>query len=159
KTGGKRDQPLQAPKRLTVKSLFAWYFEQQTPGGKEENSLSTEHVHEKHLCRILGANTSLAEIIGDTLQEYVNKRASERWHGKPIAPDTIWKELSTLQLAWNRAVRQKVYAGETCPTGDVQLPKSKEKPHFQTWEEIEQAIASTPKMEDDGRKELWDSLF
>jgi hypothetical protein len=98
KTGGKRGQAFEAPKRFAVKDLFGWYFEKQPPRGKEVNTLSTEHTHEKHLCRILGANSALSEINGDVLQDYVNTRAKEKWHGELIAPDTIKKELSTLSV-------------------------------------------------------------
>jgi integrase len=45
-----------------------------------------------------------------------------------------------------------------CPTDGLKYPKKKQKPPFQTWEQIERAIGRGG-MTDEEKKELWDSLF
>lgn len=152
KTGGKREQKVRLDDELNLEGLFAWYFAQVPEGGKEPKTLSTEHVHERHFLRILGKRRLLSTLTAEDFQKYINKRAGERRHKKPIGSETIGKEMKTLQMVWNRAVKMG-RLGTKAPTDGLIYPKRKEKPPFQTWEEIERNIARG-----EPAREQWDSL-
>src|SRR5438309_684151 len=121
---------------MTLEDLFHWYFGNQTEGAKEANTLGTERLHSRHLLRLLGTGRTLSSIKGQDLQEgYVNRRAVEKWHKKPIRPETIKKEIDTLAMIWRRAA--KVGLVETQPpTSGFTYPKGREKRPFQTWSEL-----------------------
>jgi hypothetical protein len=160
KTDGQREQKLQLQTGLTLEGLFLWYFGSLPEGAKESKTFKVEIIHSNHCKRLLGANTELDAITGQDLQEkYINRRATEDYYGRPIHPDTIEKELDTLQMVWNRASRNRVPGvHHECPSGFLKYPKKKVKPPFQTWEQIEQAI-SRGGLSDLQVRELWDSLF
>jgi integrase len=160
KTDGKREEKPQVQAGMTLQGLFEWYFKNLPEGAKESKTCKVETIHTNHVKRLLGPRRDLNTITGQELQEgYVNKRAGETWHKKPIRSQTIQKEIETLRMVWNRAYRQKV-GGVLCecPSGGMKYPKKKAKPPFQTWGQIEQTIArgGLSKAEE---KELWDSLF
>jgi integrase len=158
RSDGKLNQKPTASKVYTLRNLFEAYFEQQTAGSKEENTLKTERIHKDHLLRILGGAKALNTFAGADVQTYINERATRKWRGKKIQPETIKKEVNTLQMVWNRAEK---LLGVTLPGSlfeDLTFPKAKEKPSFQTWQEIEQTI-DRGNLEKDRQRELWDSLF
>src|SRR5262245_16072139 len=105
KPSGKREQKVRLDEVLTLESLFKWYFSQVPDGAKEPKTLSTEHVHKRHFLRILGKKRLLSTFTAEDFQMYINRRAGERHHQKPIRPETIVKEMKTLQMVWNRAVK------------------------------------------------------
>src|SRR5262249_16035785 len=45
-TDGKLKHKLQVERDFTASDLFTAYFEKQTEGAKEENTIQTEHLHE-----------------------------------------------------------------------------------------------------------------
>jgi integrase len=161
KTDGRRTQKPELPKVMTLEGLESWYFEHQVTGGKDQTTLRIERIHFEHFKRLLLPRTPLSTITGQVLQEkYINTRAKEKWAGKLTAADTIRKEINTLRMAWNRAHRLSV-AGVLgrCPTGDLNYPKTREKPPFQTWDQIKRVIARTPQLSDAERRALWEGLF
>ena len=93
-------------------------------------------------------------IVGDS-QRYVDRRCRERWRSKPISPETVEKEIRTLRLIWNWAVRQGILKGPA-PIKGVELPKLDEKPPFMTWTEIERRIERGG-MTDEEEQGLWAS--
>jgi integrase len=142
---------------MTFGGLWEWYFANQTAGAKEANTLATEGTHRRHFLRVLPARKPLSAVIPADIQGYVNARAAEKWHGRPISSDTIAKEVATLRMVWGRAAK----LGLAPPVPDLDglaYPKSREKVPFQTWAEIEAKLAA-------GRwtaaqaKEQWDSLY
>lgn len=70
---------------------------------------------------------------------------------------TIKKEIVTLRGLWNWAVQRDKLQGRF-PSNGVRLPKSAEKPPFQTWDEIERQIARGGLSEAE-QADLWDCLF
>jgi integrase len=160
KTGGKRAEKPRAYEQLTLKGLFDHYFPSLPEGAKESKTRKVEKIHAAHVTRLLGASRELSSVTGQDLQErYVNRRAAEKHHGRPIKRETIKKELDTLRMVWNRAYRQGV-SGVTCPfpAGKLTFPKTKTKEPFRTWNQIEQAVRRGGLTEDDAR-ELWRSVF
>lgn len=161
KTDGKRNKKLVLANSLSLKGLFDWYFSSLPDGAKVTKTGKVETIHANHFKRLLGDRTELSAITGQDLQErYVNKRAKEEGrYGRRIDADTIKKEIGTLRMVWNRGYRQKV-AGilDCCPCADLQYPKDRQKPSFQTWEQIQKTIARGGLSEADV-KEIWDSLF
>jgi integrase len=161
KSDGKRTNKLVIASSLTIQGLFRWYFDSLPEGTKVKKTGKVETIHANHFKRLLGAKTELSAITGQDLQEkYVNKRAKEKGrYGQRIDPSTIKKEICTFRMAWNRGYRQKVSGIHgPCPCVDLQYPKDRQKPPFQTRDQIEKTIARGGLSEADV-KEIWDSLF
>lgn len=138
----------------TIGGIFETYRATLTPGSKEANSMETEAVHARHFKRVLGADLPFASLGVDTLQKYADKRSREG-----VVRDTIKKELATLRVVWRWAFQRKhVPTPPVWKMADLTLPKSHEKPPFQTWAQI------TRKIERGGlmpakENELWESLW
>jgi integrase len=146
-----------ARKSLSLGSLLKDY-RKGSKVGKEESTRSTERVHIKHLLRHLGRRTRLQDIP-ERLQHYVNSRSAERGRsGEPIGHLTIKKELGTLSSIWNKwALRAKLVA-VPLTLRNLEYPKKRDKPPFQTWAQIERRIQAS-NLQPDERAELWDALF
>jgi integrase len=160
KTNGQREQKLQAPVHMTLGGLFDWYFASLPEGSKDSKTIKVLTVHANHFKRLLKPTTELAAITGQVLQtEYVNNRVKEKRYGKPISSQTIKKEIDTLRMVWNQAFRKKApgVAGP-CPCADLVYPPRKDPAPFQTWAQIEEAIAGGEWTEDQ-KREQWNSLF
>jgi integrase len=155
---GKLNSKPRAEKPMTLDDLFRWYFDNQTEGAKEAITVRTERLHSRHFLRLLGKSRTLSSIKGQDLQEgYVNCRATEKWHNRPIRPETIKKEIDTLGMIWRRAAKLGLVDTQP-PTSGLTYPKGREKRPFQTWSEIERTIARgglTPAQV----REHWDALF
>jgi integrase len=158
KTGGKRAHKLEAHSVVTLADLFVWYFGSQPEGGKGQKSLSTTHVHERHFLRILGKKRNVATMTGADVQDYINKRAGESKHGRRIKRETIGKEVGTLRSVWSRAFKQGKVSVLPPNADGLQYPRGKERPSFQTWEEIEHAIAEG-NLSQEEQRERWDCLY
>jgi integrase len=144
-------------KPLNLKQFFE-EFKNGRPPGKEKSTVYTEDIHINHLLRILGERTRIVEVPSK-LQDYVNARAQEQGHrGKPVSQVTIKKELGTLSSVWNRWGLRKKLVPAPLSLQDLEYPKLKEKPPFQTWEQIERKIARG-KLTVKEQEELWNALF
>lgn len=154
---GKRTGKPSVSSVRTLGQLFDTYEAQFTEGAKESNTRRVEKIHAGHLKRLIGTNTALGSIKTGTLQEYLNARAKETWHKKPIRPQTIKKELDTLRTIWSWAKRMG-YVATAAPTQGLTYPRRKEKPPFQTWSEIE-AAANRGGLSKSEKRELWDALY
>lgn len=141
----------------TLAQLFDRYEEHFTAGAKEERTRETERLHMSHLKRLLGEKTAIIAISTAELQAYVNRRAAETYHGRVIRPETVKKEVSTLQTIWNWGKRNG-HVPVPYPSGALDYPKGKEKPPFRTYDQIE-AIVGRGKFSKHELKELWDGLF
>jgi integrase len=141
----------------TVGDLFALYQTHLTPGAKEENTRRCEAIHLRHLTRVLGGGLALAEVTTAAVQRYVDVRTAEKYHGKPINPVTVRKEVATLVTVWNWGHRRGHAAG-ACPTKGVTFPKGKEKPPFRTYDQVT-AIVSRGGITKTEARSLWDGLF
>jgi integrase len=160
KTDGKRETKPQLESVVTLEDLFRRYFEGLLDDARGRKTFKTETIHANHLKRLLGRKTELNAITGQVLQEkYINNRAREDHYGKPIQPHTIEKELDTLRMVWNRAFRNRVPGVQSAfPKYDLKLPEKKQKPPFQTWQEIQRAV-SRGGLSEVEIKDFWDSAF
>ena len=161
RSDGQRTEKPKTERGLTLSGLFAWDRAMRPPGSKDDSSLKTEGIHERHFLRLLREKTELNSVTGPTLQtSYVNQRLREpgKRPGTTVSPDTVQKEIATLQMVWNRAFRSKTGVNVECPTGELTYPKPRQKPPFQTRDQIEQRIArgGLTKVETD---ELWECMF
>jgi len=155
---GKLSQKVVVQKAATLGDLFDLYQKKLTQGAKETNTRRIEKVHANHLLRLLGPTTHLTALKTRDLQEgYVEKRAKETWKNRRIKPQTIKKEIETLQAVWSWG-RNQGYATGAAPTQGLTYPKEKEKPPFQTWEQIE-SIVKRGGLSAEAETELWNSLF
>jgi integrase len=162
-TGGKvqkRPQPVAdllqpgPPPVPTIGSIFETYSETLTPGSKEACSIETEEVHGRHFKRVLGADRPFDALAIDQLQRYIDKRA-----GEGVVRDTIRKELTTLRVVWGWAYKRRhVTTSPAWKLSDLTFPKSREKPPFQTWDQILRRVerGSLPPKQ---QAELWESLW
>lgn len=85
-----------------------------------------------YLSRLLGASTALVSITSAVLQSYVNRRLAEKYHGRVIRPETVKKEVTTLQTVWNWGKRNG-QVPSPFPSSSLDDPKGKEKPPFRTF--------------------------
>jgi integrase len=92
------------------------------------------------------------------LQKYVVTRSNESGtRSRKIKSGTIRKELVTFGQLW-RFAKANNWAGEDYDRKAIKLPKTTEKPPFQTWEEIETKIKAGGLSEAEV-SDLWDCLF
>src|SRR5262249_52902817 len=122
---GKLNAPPEVQRPVNLQQFFD-QFKEGRPPGKEQNTNYTEDIHIKHLLRILGERTRIAEVPGK-LQDYVTARALEAGHrGRPVSQVTIKKELGTLSSVWNRWALRKKLVPAPLSLKDLAYPKGKE---------------------------------
>jgi integrase len=137
---------------MTLGEFFQRY-QSNRPPGKETNTSYTESIHIKHLLRLLAENTPLSEIP-IRAQSYATARYAEKTRtGNPISHVTIKKELGTLSSIWNQWGINEGIVTAPLSFKRVQLPKRKQQPRFQTWDEVMR------KSKGDLTSELWESVF
>lgn len=144
-------------KPITLGELLDRYETQFTAGAKEANTRANERVHFGHLRRLIGANTPVPGVTSGVIQRYVDARSVEQFRDKPIKPQTVRKEIGTLQSVLSWAAHREIVAA-TFSTRRVVFPKGCEKHPFRTYDEIAAVVARgglTPQAE----RELWDGLF
>ena len=149
-------KPIKA-KSLGLTAFHDTYKEKLPAGRKEASTLDGEEIHLKHLKRHLGPSRKVQTITKSDLQNYVSSRLKEEYHGKPIQPDTVRKELVTFRMLWNWGVEEGLLVGPS-PTKHVALPLTDEKPPFMTRQEIEAIIARGGLTEDDESR-LWEAVY
>jgi integrase len=156
-SGGKLGEKPSVQDVLTLEMLFARYEEQMPPGTMEENSLGTFRLHKRHLLRILGGKEPAPGLKTADLQAYVNKRAREKYRGRPIKHKTIQKEVATFRAVWNWGELHELLAGPA-PVRGLKYEKGEPRPPFMTWGEIEGRI-SRGGLDAKQTEELWECLF
>ncbi len=143
---------------VNLKTAAEQYLKSYPAGSKESQTLKTEEVHLNNFARVFGGSTSLDSIQSDDIRRYIDVRLAEKGNrGGTIKPDTVRKELQTFRLAWSYAKRRGNVAKD-CPVNDVDRPKRRQKPPFQTWEQIE-SIISRGGITNEQAAELWDGLY
>jgi integrase len=159
-TGGKVQRPIEKvepeppPPVATLAVVLDVYFDTLTKGSKATSSLVTERVHAKHFKRLIGAGFRFDAISLAVAQKYVDKRAKEG-----VVRETLKKELGTLRVVWNWASKRKhVPSPPSWKPDELTLPKGRQKPPFQTWEQIERRV-SRGDLDDDARAEMWECLW
>jgi integrase len=137
-----------------LKKVLDIYAETLTPGSKEANTIETEAIHRRHFIRLLGENAAFDAFELDALQSYVDRRAREG-----VGRETIRKELSTLRVIWGWAHKRGYVASPlSWKMGDLTLPKSDERPQFQTWEQITRKIERAG-LSKSQQAESWECLW
>lgn len=137
---------------ITLGSMLQQFFESIPPDSLEETTSKTMQIHRRHLIRVLKTSLPVRELSGEHLQQYVNKRATERTRfiadkTKPkakqtrtqVSATTIRKEIKTLGTIWRWAISAQI-VDHPFPCRGIRWPKTDEKPPFQTWSEIERQI-------------------
>jgi integrase len=148
RSGGRISGEYAVPVAITLGEASDKYFADIPPGAKEKSSIDTERLHAKHLKEILRSSTALEAIGVDKLQSYINRRTK-----KSVAPYTIQKELGTYHQIWCHAKARNLVAADYPQKKALRFPKSPEKPPFQTFDQIEKAIAGG------AEEKLWEALF
>ena len=155
---GKVSQKLTPKKVVTLENLMTAYFDSLPAGAVEESTIQGMRIHERHLCRLLGETFAIQSLTPADLQRYVDARSREPGiRGRKVTATTIKKALVTLKTAWNWAVKVGLLHGKF-PNDGLRYAKSKERPVFQTWEEIERQIKRGGLSEVE-QADLWDCLF
>lgn len=154
---GKLNQRPEATKRITLGEFFEQY-QVNRPPGKEGNTTYTEDIHVAHILRLLGTKIPLAEVP-EKIQEYVTLRSQEKNRsGDPISQTTVKKELGSLTAIWNKWALQQKIVSFPLTLRNISYSKKKEKPPFQTWEQIERRIARG-NLSQEQQDELWNCLY
>ena len=154
----------------TIRQLFKKFFGALPEGSLENSTLTTMRVHQRHLEREIGANKSLSSLAHADLQFYVNQRSKQDSQfiqvkatddkpakRKKVTAATIRKEIVTLNSIWIWA-RDNDFVDRPLPKKGLKYKKGKEKPPFQTWQEIERKI-QLDGLSDCEADELWHCLY
>ena len=113
----------------------------------EANTVVTIELHFRHIVACLKESFPVATLTLADLQKYVTGRENK------VQPGTIKMELISLRTAWNWGAAFGLVEGKF-PNKGLRFPKSKEKPPFMTWDEVERRAA-----QGGNAKELWDCLY
>jgi integrase len=146
-----------AQRVLTLADLFNEYEAKFPAGVKEASTASTERIHRNHLLRLLDGKTAVQTMTTATIQGYIERRSQEAWRGKRIKAQTVKKEVETLRAIWNWAVEMALLTGLS-PIKGARHGKNKERPPFQTWDEIERTITRGGLTAEE-QEGLWECLF
>ncbi|MEM8671637.1 MAG: hypothetical protein AAGG48_29225 [Planctomycetota bacterium] len=136
----------------TLTQLFSRFFEELPENSLESSTITTMKVHQRHLERSLGKRFVVQSLTHDDLQKYATKRFRQKTRRGTVSGDTIKKEIVTLRTVWKWEADAGLLQGEF-PKQRLRLPKAKELPSFQTWDEIERQIAQG------ASSELWEALY
>jgi len=155
---GKLQEPVSAPKPVTLTELFSRYRTELPAGFLEDNSRRTVEIHLNHLARLFGKTLPLSQIRTQTLQTYIDRRSREQnRRGRRISPTTIRKEMTTFSSVWNwGSVRS--YVDCQFSNRGLKYPKSTDKPPFQSWDQIERRVERGG-LDEAQIKDLWDALY
>lgn len=154
---GRRNAPASERRPLTLGELFEAFQKQRVPGVKEASTIKTEELHMRHLQRVLKKSNFVQAIKTPDLQAYVIRRLDEKCGTRPIASETVRKELATLRVIWNWAVRQELL-DRPAPVIGLQYPKRDERHPYRTWGEVT-SILARGQLSQAEERELWESLY
>jgi integrase len=140
------DKPVTIRRELTLGELRDRYLDTHCRSLKA-NRVVTIELHFRHVVACLKETFPVAGLTLSDLQRYVTGR-----EGK-VQPGTIKMELISLRTAWNWGAAFGLVEGKF-PNKGLRFPKTKEKPPFMTWEEVERRVA-----QGGNAKELWDCLY
>lgn len=142
---------------LTLSHLFEEFFTSLPDGNLEDSTLNGMIIHRRHLERIIGAKFRVQQLTTEDLQSYVTQRSKEKGsRGRTVGSNTINKELVTFRTVWGWGTDHGKLQG-VFPRKGVRLPKAREIPPFQTWEEIERQKQNG--ISDEDKADLWDCLY
>jgi integrase len=154
---GKLEKPVELVQTVRLAEMFATYRTQFTAGAKEVITRRIEDIHMRHLARIIGGDTPVAEITAGTVQGFVDTRSRESHRGHPVKAETVRKAVATLRFVWNWSNRQG-HVSTKFPKVELVFPKEKQPEPFRTYDQI-QAILARGVTDPRRVRELWDGLF
>jgi integrase len=147
------------PERLTnsptLHGLIEHYRNHVPEGAKAKSTRKGEEIHIGHLEPLLGKSLRLSKLTKEAVQDFVAKRAKQKWHGKPISGATVRKELRTLSLLWNYGESLGWVTGKN-PTRGVMVARPKSKERFRTPTEIRKNVKTATK---EKQAEMWEACF
>lgn len=152
-----KDVKRQGSANLSIERLFNLYFDAFLKESIEENSYGMLQTHRNNLQRVIGKRTRVADFGTGDIQKYVDKRSKEKGRRGTVQATTIRKEVTTLSTIFAWAVANG-HLESTPEKKTVRYPKGKEKPPFQTWQEIEKRIGRGGLSENEVA-DLWECLF
>lgn len=159
RSGGRVSKQIKVIDSMTLEKLIALYKDSIPTGGKADTTISTEALHCKHIMRLLGRSRKIETINATVIDKYVQQRQKEKGRrGKPVAADTIKKELATFQLILDFAKKRKLVQFDENPCKEIIKPKSAPKERFRTFDEIEARI-ERGNLNENQVAELWECLF
>ena len=132
---------VESPSSPSLQQLWDGYLQSLPHGSKEKNSLATESTHFRHLIRILKPNFLISDLTTEHLQKYILARTPHKGLRGSVKACTISKEISSFRNVWNNdALPRKIVDKDFRSTfGKLNYPKTRERPPFQTWEQIPSA--------------------
>ena len=156
---------------ITLKNLFAKFFESIPDGNLEFNTQSTMRLHERHFLRLMKPSFPVQLLTGKDLQDYINARAKETTqyfaeansntnkqpNRRRVAACTIKKEIATFGTVWRWAETVPILNGKY-PNRGLRFPKGDEKPPFQTVAEIRNQISDLV-LVGPAADELWECAY
>ncbi len=150
--------PPAPPAPVTLGELRDSYIQTHSNGAMEDNSLATVRLHLGHFIKSLGQKFPAQTLAVSHLQAHIDRRAKKQGHHKrPLSPTTLRKEMASFRACWNWGMQTGLLKGPF-PNAGLKYPKADEKPHFQTWQEIERQIKAGG-VSNAAQRELWDCLF
>ena len=146
---GRTIAPLSIPRQVTLTELFTEYFNAIPEGNLEESTIACMQIHRRQLERHFSPTFSLRSLSREDLQEYIGKRAKE------VSPVTVKKAIVTFRTIWNWARGAKIVT-EPFPSKGLKYPKTKEKPPFMPFAEVEEL---TKTLTAEQASEYWESVY
>lgn len=154
---GKLEQSVEVVRSVRLAELFSTHQTLFTAGAKEAITRRMEDIHLKHLARVLGAETTIAEVNAGTVQQFIDVRSREKHGGQPNKAKTVRKAVATLRFVWNWAQRRGQVPTKS-PDVELAFSKEKQPEPFRTFDHIRTILACG--VTDKRRvRELWDGLF
>jgi site-specific recombinase XerD len=141
---GRMAGEVQLPQQWTLGEMLEAYLEARQ--NLEPNTRLTLRIHAKHLLETFGVKQNFVAIGHNDLQRHVNRRI------KTVSGTTAKKEIVTFRSVWLWAKMRKMISSDL-PCLKLEYPKAAQKPRFQTWQQIERAIAKG------GSADLWNYLW
>lgn len=129
---------VEPPRSLTIAELADLFVEHVK---KDPGTMRTIRIHLGHVRRLLGDGAPFEAIGLADIQRYCDRRAKDEWHGKPIRPYTIRKELRTFRQVceWGSG-RGYLKVGPSWQSKDLTLGKDQGREPFPTMAEVERRI-------------------
>lgn len=155
---GVLQKPVEAPRVLTLGELFKRFCDDPPTDTKDAETLSHDMFRTKHYGAIFGKGTPVSDLSTERLQQYVNTRSKQKTKaGKIVSQVTVRNEIQSLLGIWNRWALPHGLVTQRLSAKGIVYPKTRTKPPFQTFEQIERQIARGVTAEEE--EELWDSLY
>ncbi|QDU10907.1 tyrosine-type recombinase/integrase [Gimesia aquarii] len=145
--------------QLSLHDLFESFFTSLPDNSLELSTISQMKTHQNNLLRVLGSETITDNIDLNMLDSYCQKRRKDKGRrNRKVSASTIKKELVTLRRVWLWGKKRGKLTSELPEIRDVHLPKSTERPVFQTYDEITLQI-NQDNLTQEQQDDLWECLY